>query len=58
MVDLSMKDLLETDMKCAYNKEPDIEEYNRIMREQQKFIRELVTENLQLREKILDMVME
>lgn len=57
MVDLSEKEMFDNDIKVAFGEKPDIKKYESIIKEQQRFIRSLVTENLQLREKILDMVM-
>ena len=57
MVDLSEKEMLDNDIEVAFGGKPDIKKYESIIKEQQRFIRSLVTENLQLREKILDMVM-
>lgn len=57
MVDLSEKEMFDNDIEVAFGEKPDIKKYEGIIKEQQRFIRSLVTENLQLREKILDMVM-
>lgn len=57
MVDLSEKEMFDNDIEVAFGGKPDIEKYESIIKEQQRFIRSLATENLQLREKILDMVM-
>ena len=58
MVDLSEKELFDNDIEVAFAETPDVKKYKNIITEQQRFIKALVTENLQLREKILDMVME
>ena len=58
MVDLSEKEMFDSDIEAAFAKTPDVKEYEHIITEQQRFIKALVTENLKLREKILDMVME
>ncbi len=57
VVDLSEKQLFDNDIETAFEKKPDVKEYENIIKEQQRFIGALVTENLQLREKILDMVL-
>lgn len=57
VVDLSEKEMFDNDIEVAFGEKPDIKKYESIIKEQQRFIKSLVTENLQLREKILDMVM-
>lgn len=57
VVDLSEKEMFDNDIEVAFGGKPDIKKYESIIKEQQRFIKSLVTENLQLREKILDMVM-
>ena len=57
MVDLSEKEMFDNDIEIAFGEKPNNKKYENIITEQQRFIKSLVTENLQLREKILDMVM-
>ena len=57
-VDFSEKKKIDNKIKAAFTEKPDIVQYENIIEEQQRFMQALVTENLKLREKILDMVME
>ena len=56
MVDLSEQELFENDVIVAF-KSKDIEEFKRTVEEQQRFIKQLIKENLQMREFILDTIL-
>lgn len=58
MVDLKELDLFESDINIAFENKPDVREYEKIIKEQQRFMRTIIKENFELREKILDMVMK
>lgn len=54
MVDLSEKELFDNDIECAFRVDADIDEFKKIVKEQQRYIKSLVEENEKMREKILD----